>query len=64
MQFIKDNAEKIGAIVNMSTAALIESGCGQVQKLASGAGVKLCERNFAAEADFPRSMPGARTKRI
>ena len=45
-QFVKDNADKIGAIVNVSTAALIESSYGQMQKLASGAGVKLCEKEF------------------
>ena len=45
-QFVKDNTEKIGAIVNVSTAALIESSYGQMRKLASGAGVKLCEKEF------------------
>ena len=51
-QFVKDNAEKIGAIVNVSTAALIESSYGQMQKLASGAGVKLCEKEFHCRGKF------------
>ena len=51
-QFVKDNADKIGAIVNVSTAALIESSYGQMQKLASGAGVKLCEKEFHCRGKF------------
>ena len=51
-QFVKDNAEKIGAIVNVSTAALIESSYGQIRKLASGAGVKLCEKEFHCRGKF------------
>ena len=51
-QFVKDNAEKIGDIVNVSTAALIESSYGQMQKLASGAGIKLCEKEFHCRGKF------------
>ena len=51
-RFVKDNAEKIGAIVNVSTAALIESSYSQMQKLASGAGVKLCEKEFHCRGKF------------
>ncbi len=51
-QFVKDNADKIGAIVNVSTAALIESSYGQMQKLTSGVGVKLCEKEFHCRGKF------------
>ena len=51
-QFVKDNADKIGAIVNVSTAALIESSYSQMRKLASGAGVKLCEKEFHCRGKF------------
>ncbi len=51
-RFVKDNAEKIGAIVNASTAALIESSYSQMQKLAAGAGVKLCEKEFHCRGKF------------
>ena len=36
----------------MSTAALIESSYGQMRKLASGAGVKLCEKEFHCRGKF------------
>ena len=51
-QFVKDNADKIGTVENVSTAALIESSFGQMQKLASGAGVKLCEKEFHCSGKF------------
>ncbi len=51
-QFVKDNADKIGAIVNVSTAALIESSFGQMQKLAASAGVELCEKEFHCRGKF------------
>ncbi len=51
-QFVKDNADKIGAIVNVSTAALIESSFGQMRKLAESAGVKLCEKEFHCRGRF------------
>ncbi len=51
-QFVKDNADKIGAIVNVSTAALIESSYGQMQKLAASTGVKFCEKEFHCRGKF------------
>lgn len=51
-QFVLDNGDKIGAIVNVSTAALIESSYGQMRKLASGAGVKLCEKEYHCRGKF------------
>ena len=51
-QFVKDNAGKIGTLVNVSTAAMIESTYGQMKKVASDAGVKLCEKEFHCRGKF------------
>ena len=51
-QFVRDNADNIGAIVNVSTAALIESSYGQMRKLALRAGVRLCEKEFHCRGRF------------
>lgn len=51
-QFVKDNAGKIGALVNVSTAAMIESTYGQMKKVAADAGVKLCEKEFHCRGKF------------
>ena len=51
-QFVKANAGKIGALVNVSTAAMIESTYGQMKKLAAEAGVKLCEQEFHCRGKF------------
>lgn len=51
-EFVKTNAEKIGSIVNVSTAALIESTYKQMKRLASEAGVTLCEQEFHCRGKF------------
>lgn len=51
-QFVKDNADQIGALVNVSTAALIESSYGQMRKLAANTGVKLCAKEFHCRGKF------------
>ncbi len=51
-EFIKNNATKIGALVNVSTAALIESTYGQIKKLASKENVKLCDKEFHCRGKF------------
>ena len=50
--FVRDNADKIGTLINVSTAALIESSYGQMKKLAADAGVKLCEKEFHCRGKF------------
>lgn len=50
--FIKNNASKIGTIVNVSTAALIESTYGQVKKVAAKSDVKVSEKEFHCRGKF------------
>ena len=51
-QFVRKNAEKIGALVNVSTAALIESTFSQMKKVAEEAGVTLCDQEFHCRGKF------------
>ncbi len=51
-QFVKENAARIGTLVNVSTAAMIDSTFSQMRKLAAGAGVKLCEKEFHCRGKF------------
>ncbi|MBR4655665.1 MAG: flavodoxin [Oscillospiraceae bacterium] len=51
-QFVKANADKIHVLVNVSTAAMIESTYGQMKKVAADAGVKLCEKEFHCRGKF------------
>ena len=51
-QFVITNAEKIGLLVNVSTAALIESSYNQMRKLAASAHVGLCEKEFHCRGSF------------
>lgn len=51
-KFVKDNADKIGTLVNVSTAAMIESTYSQMKKVAADAGVKLCEKEFHCRGKF------------
>lgn len=50
--FIEENAEKIGKIVNFSTAALVRSTYKQVKKLAENNGVKIDESEFHCRGEF------------
>ena len=45
-QFVKTNAAKIGMLVNVSSAALIESTYNQMKNVAKDAGVKLSAQEF------------------
>ncbi len=45
-QFVKDNAAKIGQLVNVSSAALIESTYNQMKTVAKEAGVKISDQEF------------------
>jgi len=51
-QFVKDNAGNIGALVNVSTAALIESTFKQMKKVAADNGVTLCDQEFHCRGKF------------
>ena len=51
-QFVVDNAANIGTLVNLSTAALIDSTYGQMKKVAREAGVNLCEKEFHCRGKF------------
>ena len=51
-QFLKAPGAKIGKIVNVSTAALIESTYSQMKKLASDAGIALAEKEFHCKGGF------------
>ena len=51
-KFLKDNAGKIGELVNLSTAALIESTYGQMQNLTRDAGIKLSDKEFHCRGSF------------
>ncbi len=50
--FIADNASKIGTIINVSTAALIESTYAQIKKLAKKTNVKLSDKEFHCRGKF------------
>lgn len=51
-KFIMDNRDKIGQIVNISTAALIPSTYKQVKKVAEANGVKMCEEEYHCRGSF------------
>ena len=51
-QFLKAPGAKIGKIVNVSTAALIESTYSQMKKLAADAGIVLAEKEFHCKGSF------------
>ena len=51
-RFVRDNADRIGTLVNVSTAALVASSYGQMQKLAAECGVRLSEKEFHCRGQF------------
>ena len=51
-RFLESPGAKIGQIVNVSTAALIESTYGQMKKLCAEAGIPLSEREFHCKGSF------------
>ena len=50
--FVKENAEKIGLLVNVSTAALIESTYKQMKKICEKAKVKISDKEFHCRGKF------------
>lgn len=51
-RFIAENKSKIGLLVNVSTAAMIESTYAQIKKTAEKEGVKLSDREFHCRGKF------------
>ncbi len=51
-KFIADNRDKIGKIVNFSTAALISSTYSQIKKLAEECGVQIADEEFHCRGSF------------
>ena len=51
-KFLKNPGAKVGQLVNVSTAALIESTYAQMKKLTAGAGIPLSEREFHCKGSF------------
>lgn len=56
--FISANKDKIGAIVNISTAALLSSTYKQVKKFAESQGVQICEKEFHCRGAFASMHKG------
>ena len=51
-KFLKSPGAKIGQLVNVSTAALIESTYAQMKKLSAEAGISLSEKEFHCRGSF------------
>ena len=51
-QFLKRPGARIGKLVNVSSAALIESTYGQIKKLASAGNIPLSDREFHCKGSF------------
>ena len=51
-KFLKNPGAKIGQLVNVSTAALIESTYWQIKKLSAAAGIPLSEKEFHCKGSF------------
>ena len=51
-KFIRENKEKIGKIVNFSTAALLPSTYKQVKKLADAEGIPMADEEFHCRGAF------------
>lgn len=51
-RFITENKDKIGLLVNVSTAAMIESTYAQIRKIAGKEGVNLSDKEFHCRGKF------------
>ena len=51
-KFISENKSKIGLLVNVSTAAMIESTYARIKKIAEKEGVKLSDKEFHCRGKF------------
>lgn len=63
-QFLKENASKIGCLVNVSTAALIPSTYTQMKKLSAEVGVKLSDQEFHCKGSLPHYIQDILMRRI
>ena len=50
--FIRNNAGKIGTLVNVSTAAMLESTYGQIKKICEKTGVDISDKEFHCRGKF------------
>ncbi len=57
-KFIAENKEKIGKIVNVSTAALIESSYAQIKKLCEQSGISVSADEFHCKGSFQMMHKG------
>ncbi len=57
-KYIKDNANKIGTLVNVSTAAMIGSTYAQIKKVCGQAGVTISDKEFHCRGKFAAMHPG------
>ena len=57
-KYIKDNANKIGTLVNVSTAAMIGSTYAQIKKVCGQAGVTISNKEFHCRGKFAAMHPG------
>ncbi|MCM1062100.1 MAG: flavodoxin [Eubacterium sp.] len=51
-RFLKAPRAKIGRLVNVSTAAILESTYSQIKKLAANEGVKVADKEFHCKGSF------------
>lgn len=57
-KYIQDNKDKIGCLVNVSSAAIIESTYAQVKKEAEACGVTVSDKEFHCRGKFTAFHPG------
>lgn len=57
-KYVKDNAGKIGTLVNVSTAAMIESTYSQIKKVCGQAGVTISDNEFHCRGKFAAMHSG------
>ena len=50
--FLRNNKDNIGTLVNFSTAALLPSTYNQVKKLAESLGIEVCDKEFHCRGSF------------
>jgi len=51
-EFLANNKDKIGTLVNFSTAALLPSTYNQVKKLAEALNIEVCDKEFHCRGSF------------
>ena len=51
-EFLRNNKDKIGTLVNFSTAALLPSTYNQVKKLAEALNIEVCDKEFHCRGSF------------